>query len=92
MSDYEIYALDPLDLAGFQPQRHQTRTQAAKQLAIEMLREIAAGAHPVCSSCGREFRTKLPPALIVLTPKDPLETTAAAFGRVLPGMTIEAVQ
>ena len=39
-------------------------------MATDMLERVAAGARPVCSHCGHVFRTKLPPALLVLTPTD----------------------
>jgi hypothetical protein len=80
-------------------------------MAIRMLEAVAVGTQPVCSACDREFKTRLPPVLIVLTPKNPagraigtwlcrrclahndfLQTAAAAFSRVLPGVRIEAVQ
>lgn len=35
--DYEIYAFRPDAIATFRPQRHQTRTQEAKELATRML-------------------------------------------------------
>jgi len=39
----EIFAFDPTRIANFRPQRHQTRTQEAKELAIGMLRRVEAG-------------------------------------------------
>ena len=103
MGEYEVYAFKAGAIASLRPKSHQSRTQEAKEVAIEMLRGrgiAAAGA-----------RTKLPTALIILVPKDRqlraigwwlcrrclnrqdvLEVVAAAFGRVVPGMRVEAVQ
>lgn len=57
MSDYEIFAFDPRNIAGFRPQRHQTRTRDAKQHATRMLEQVAAGARICCSHCDRELRS-----------------------------------
>jgi len=33
MSEYEVYAFDPTQIAAFHPQRHQTRTRDARAMA-----------------------------------------------------------
>jgi len=40
MTDYEVYAFDPHNIAAFRPQRHQSRFDKAKELAIAMLEEV----------------------------------------------------
>ena len=78
MSDYELYAFSPSDVGSLCPRRHQTRIVEARAMAIAMLEEVASGAQPCCSGCWREFRTKLPPVLIILVPKNLANAVMAA--------------
>jgi hypothetical protein len=116
----DLEKFKPDGIAAFRPKSHHTMVPAAKQLAIEMLRDIHeramtpafAGAAPAsCNVCQHEFVADLPAALMVLVPKDPelglvggclcgrcltcedvLEVVVAAFGRVVSGARLEAVQ
>src|SRR5262249_44960696 len=65
MNDYELYAI-----STFVPNPHQTRVDDAKRMATGMLEEIANGARICCSACEQEFVSALPPAVVVLMPKN----------------------
>ena len=70
MADYKMYGFTPDGISTFVPNPHQTRVDDAKRMATGMLEEIANGARICCSACEQEFVFALPPAVVVLMPKN----------------------
>src|SRR5262249_21738506 len=46
MLDFEVYPFNPHAIAGFRPERHQTRRGEAGAQAIQMLERVVEGASP----------------------------------------------